>query len=55
MHINVVIRKLIREDFKLPYYIYSAEIKKGNDKEVQKIKIAIIGAGRVGVSLRKIF
>ena len=25
-------------------------IKKGNDKEVQKIKIAIIGAGRVGVS-----
>lgn len=26
-------------------------IKSGNDKEVQKIKIAIIGAGRVGVSL----
>ena len=25
-------------------------VKKGNDKEVQKIKIAIIGAGRVGVS-----
>ena len=25
-------------------------VKKGNDKEIQKIKIAIIGAGRVGVS-----
>lgn len=25
-------------------------VKKGNDKEVQKIKMAIIGAGRVGVS-----
>ncbi|WP_252206433.1 SDR family NAD(P)-dependent oxidoreductase [Dorea longicatena] len=28
-------------------------VKKGNDKEVQKIKIAIIGAGRVGVSFAK--
>ena len=28
-------------------------MKKGNDKEVQKIKIAIIGAGRVGVSFAK--
>ena len=26
-------------------------IEAGNDKEVQKIKVAIIGAGRVGVSL----
>lgn len=30
-------------------YIFG-RVKKGNDKEVQKIKIAIIGAGRVGVS-----
>lgn len=30
-------------------YIFG-RIRKGNDKEVQKIKIAIIGAGRVGVS-----
>ena len=26
-------------------------LKAGNEKEVQKIKVAIIGAGRVGVSL----
>lgn len=30
-------------------YIFG-RMRKGNDKEVQKIKIAIIGAGRVGVS-----
>lgn len=35
----------------LSYLLYTfGRVRKGNDKEVQKIKIAIIGAGSVGVS-----
>ena len=51
MHTNVETRRQQEEKIlSILLHIFSG-IEAGNEKEVQKIKVAIIGAGRVGVSL----